>query len=406
MQARTGYNSFVGPSHSPSGDPPGMRWFLSLLVSFSLFSAIFPQGSNDPKKNSSAAAKPSFSREVMPFLQKHCLQCHGGKKPKAGLSFEVFKDDAAADKQREIWEKVSLSLRSGEMPPSGRPKPLAQEIDFIVGWLDKNLARANCSGPRDPGRVTLRRLNRAEYNNTLRDLLGINFKPADDFPSDDVGYGFDNIGDVLTLSPLLMEKYLAAAEKAVELALQNPVHREMLMAKPPGKPKRREAARFILRNFGNKAYRRPITDKEIERLMSIVDLAEQNGQADKGIPLAFQAMLCSPHFLFRVEKDRGNKPGDIPPSSEYELASRLSYFLGSTMPDDELVRLAEQGKLRKELELQVRRMLKDGKIRALTENFAGQWLQLRSLAQAQPDPKLFPTFNAALRDAMLQETEL
>src|SRR5438128_361442 len=137
--------------------------------------------------------------------------------------------------------------------------------------------------------------------------------------------------------------------------------------------------------FARRAYRRPISEDEFLRLRKFIELAVEQGQGfDKGIQLAFKAILCSPHFLFRVEVDRNRRPGAIYPISEYELASRLSYFLWSSMPDDELLRLAGAKNLRKadNLEHQVRRMLADPKARALTENFAGQWLQLRRFASS------------------------
>src|SRR5262249_32146427 len=251
--------------------------------------------------------------------------------------------------------------------------------------------------------VTIRRLNRVEYNNTIRDLIGIDFKPAKDFPTDDVGYGFDNVGDVLSLSPLLMEKYLAAAEKIIDEAFKKPDVRKRLLPRQQSKDNK-TATYDNLKAFATRAYRRPATDDEVKRLLRFVQLArEQGDQPEVGLKLALQAVLISPHFLFRVEKD----PEKDALFSQYELASRLSYFLWSTMPDDELFKLAGEGKLRddKTLEAQIKRMLKDTKARALSENFAGQWLNVRGLSSFSPDPKKFPTFNASLRQAMLRETE-
>jgi hypothetical protein len=360
-------------------------------------------------KKEPAGPTADFAKDIQPILTKYCTTCHGGPKPKAGMSL-VFKSMTEAGRKLQTWEKVAEQLRAGEMPPSGRPKPSAQEQELLVGWLHNDMMGGNCTGPRDAGRVTIRRLNKAEYNNTIRDLLFINnFTPADDFPSDDVGYGFDNIGDVLSLSPLLLEKYLAAAEKASRLAFENPDSRSRLIAFANGKAKKIDKAQAILDRFVSRAYRRPPESGEVARLLRFVELAEQNGQSfEQGLELAFQAALVSPHFLFRVEMDRNNpkkEPNASKPISAHELASRLSYFLWSTMPDDELFQLANKDSLRAQLEPQVRRMLKDPRSRALTDNFAGQWLQLRSLAGAQPDPKLFPTFNEPLRKAMLEETE-
>jgi mono/diheme cytochrome c family protein len=360
-----------------------------------------------PPKGVKAPAKPSFVRDVAPILAKYCIQCHGGKRPKGDMSLEQFKTDADALKQPKLWENVAANLRSGDMPPAGKPKPSAAEMDRVLTWIDTQTAQVDCTKARDPGRVTLRRLNRAEYKNTIRDLIGIDFKPADDFPADDVGYGFDNIGDVLSLSPLLLEKYLAAAEKIAEMAFKEPAaRRRILITRKGGNP--RDYPRFVIENFARRAYRRPVTPDEVTRLHRFVDLAVSNGDPHvRGIQLAVQATLVSPHFLFRVERTpraRGDKRVfDI---TGHELASRLSYFLWSSMPDDELFRLAGEKSLRDNLEAQVRRMLQDPKARGLTENFAGQWLQIRNLRTMTPDPGTYPAFDEPLRSAMARETEL
>jgi hypothetical protein len=355
----------------------------------------------------SPEAKLTFAKDVAPLVSRYCVKCHGGAKPRGGLALDKFTDDASVLKKRWVWEQVADNLRSGDMPPPGKQRPSAAEIDTLNNWLDAVVFQTDCNAPKDPGRVTIRRLNRAEYNNTIRDLVGIRFQPADDFPQDDVGYGFDNIGDVLSLPPLLMEKYVAAAEKIVEKALATPeAHKRIFFLTTQNE----ESARQILERFVSRAYRRPITREEMRRLLQFVEMAEKNRDGfETGIALAMQAVLVSPHFLFRVELDpRPNDPKAIHPISHYELASRLSYFLWSSLPDDELSELARTKTLREPdvLEGQVRRMLKDPRSRALVDNFAGQWLQLRSLKEFKPNPDLFPTFDDKLRTAMLQETEL
>jgi hypothetical protein len=349
----------------------------------------------------------TFAKDVAPVLAHYCTGCHGGKKPKGDLALDAFKEESAAAKDTRVWERVARRLKAGEMPPEGRQKPSAAEIGRLAAWIDA-VAKVDCSRAKDPGRVTIRRLNRAEYNNTIRDLVGLDFHPADDFPSDDVGYGFDNIGDVLSLPPLLMEKYLAAAEKIVQAAWARPELRERILIARPTEQTKSEAARKILERFARRAYRRPVRPEEVERLLQFVELAEKNGDAfETGIQLALQAILASPHFLFRIEVDpRGPKAPAVHPISDFELATRLSYFLWSSMPDDELFRLAGQGTLRSNLEAQVRRMLRDPKVTALVENFGGQWLQYQSVKSMQPDPDLFPTFDEKLRAAMQKETEL
>jgi hypothetical protein len=338
---------------------------------------------------------------------------------------------------------VAGAVRAGNMPPAGRPRPAPAELDAFNAWLDAAVFQAGCSGPGDPGRVTLRRLNRAEYNNTIRDLLGIDFRPADDFPADDVGYGFDNIGDVLSVPPVLAERYVEAAERVVERAFRSPEIRRRLLSPPAGDvvpyggrgllPVRDEARKTlrlsaagapppdpaqqeldrageVLRAFADRAWRRPVTYDELARLLRFVEASQKAGEGvEPGLQLALQAVLASPHFLFKVERDAAAAgPGVAHPVHDFELATRLSYFLWSSTPDDELFRLAAAGQLRRgrTLRAQARRMLRDPRARALVDNFATQWLQLRNLREFTPDPARFPGFDEPLRRAMLAETGL
>ena len=149
------------------------------------------------------------------------------RRPAGGLTLDGYQSEAHARKDRKDWEAVQHVLAAGEMPPqeASRSRPRTRS-EFVIDWIENALTKVDCDRPpKDPGRVTIRRLNRAEYNNTIRDLCGVDFKPADDFPADDVGYGFDNIGDVLSFPPLLLEKYLAAAEKILDAALNDPPSR-------------------------------------------------------------------------------------------------------------------------------------------------------------------------------------
>jgi hypothetical protein len=317
------------------------------------------------------------------------------------------------------------------MPPEDRPQPSPEEVTRLAAGIKVALQEQDSKAPAspNPGRVTIRRLNRAEYNNTIRDLVGVDFRPADDFPADDVGYGFDNVGDVLSLPPLLLEKYLSAAERISERAIRArppawrsgellPESHRRIIFRDPGSPAEvPQAARAILERFATRAYRRPVTSAETDRHLTLVELAIQNGDSfERGVQLAVEAILVSPHFLFRVELDsRMRGTGPTTPSGDrvewignFELASRLSYFLWSSMPDEELFRSAADGRLRdpEELERQARRMIEDPKAQALVDNFAGQWLQIRNLKVVNPDRQKFPGFDEPLRTAMLRETEL
>ena len=500
-----------------------------------------------------ASAEISYEKQIVPLLDKYCYSCHGNGKKKGDFVLDVYKAQADAVNDPKAWEKVLENMRSHTMPPEEKPQPNLEEAELISKWIEAQVFACDCDNP-DPGRVTLRRLNRAEYNNTIRDLVGVPFQPADDFPADDSGYGFDNIGDVLSVPPVLMEKYLAAAEKIMEAAIvaEDPAkarirrfpgaeldgsapadaidgggkkltregdifvrftvtqpgeyalramaYGDQFGPEPPKMkfrlnkedlqtfdvpsesdkpqlfevkvklaagtnrfsaaylnnlvnntdkdPKKRgdrnlnieyleiagpldvplppypethrriflgdggstnqiERARAIISRFATRAFRRPARADEVERLVKFVQMAQKQGDTfGRGVQLALQAVLVSPNFLFRGElQPEPNNPKAVHPINEYALASRLSYFLWSTMPDAELFALAEKGKLRKNLDAQVKRMLKDPKSRALVENFGGQWLQLRNLRIASPDAKTFPSYDDELRTAMQHETE-
>ena len=169
-----------------------------------------------------AASSDGFERTVKPFLATHCVECHGDETHKRDLNFQAMTSVAALVDHRERWEDVVQKLRDREMPPADEPQPPEHSRQAAAAWIERELARIDRVTPRNPGRVTARRLNRAEYNNTVRDLLGVDLRPADDFPQDDSGYGFDNIADVLSLSPALMEKYLTSAERVARAAVFGP----------------------------------------------------------------------------------------------------------------------------------------------------------------------------------------
>lgn len=494
----------------------------------------------------------TWEEKIFPFLETHCFDCHGDNDGDAGLNLAVYKNAADVTDNRKTFEHIYRMINADAMPPGDYdPQPSKEDRAIVATWLEDQLFNFDCKIVDDPGRPTIQRLNRAEYNNTIRDLVGVDFKPADDFPSDDVGEGFDNIGDVLSLSPILLEKYLKAAEKIVDRAIVaedltrprtftksgkalkaagaarhggddficmysagearaefdlaatghyvirveakadqagkelakmefrvngDPVHsvdvpgkqkvgtfefrtripggkakitarftndkvinkkdrnlyvrkieligpenaeepeypalhRKLVFATPGRGKNVRQAATEVLQPFARRAFRRSVNADEVQKYVNLVDLTvnQNDGSYNEGIALAFQAILVSPHFLFRVEQDeRPDDPTNRHFVSNFELASRLSYFIWSSMPDDQLLTLAEQKKLTDETVLmsQVRRMLKDKKARALTDNFATQWLNLRNLDDLTPDPDQFKTFNEKLKSDMMRETEM
>jgi hypothetical protein len=491
-----------------------------------------------------------FDQVVQPVLRQNCVFCHNNKMASGGLSVEQFRDAGSIAGQRPAWERMIAKVRSGEMPPKGAPQPSAEKRQALINYVLEAFDAADRALPPDPGRILARRLNRAEYANTVRDVLGVRFRAGEEFPADDSVLGFDNIGEVLTVSPLLMQKYVYAAERIASLAVgADPLPRPALVEHKPEKVRRLDigateitdyvdySAEYVFRvwirghlgpngqpaklqvsvdgkpvrtvevpsaenetttvardvqrshqevrvflaagphtfradllgdefrkplpppparrTFGpppamlypekfdlqgpfppkterasrsailscdpasgidcirrivaplaRRAYRRPVTTGEVESLVSVAQKALRTGFTPaQAVQFAIQAILVSPHFLFRIEQDPKGKFG---PVSDIELASRLSYFLWSSAPDEELLTLAEQKKLRQPgvLDQQITRLLADPRSVALAENFAGQWLETRSLAAARPDVLKFPTWNAQLQEDMETETRL
>ena len=352
-----------------------------------------------------------FRQTVQPFLGNYCLDCHSGDEAEAELALDRFETVQSLASAPGSWETVLRMVRDREMPPADMDQPEPEEAAAIVDWIEQTLKSQAYQGKPNPGRVTLRRLNRVEYGNTIRDLLGVEFDALERLPADDVGYGFDNIGDVLSLPPLLMEKYLDAAEeiaaRVFEAEQKRPLkERYLLIAEANDKVTEAQAARRILTRFVGRAFRRPATEDELRRYFELgATIRGEGGDPKAAVEVVVAAVLCSPHFLFKVERDpEGSDPEAVRTIDEYELATRLSYFLWSSMPDDELFQQAKAGALRENLDIQVKRMLADRKSQALVDNFAGQWFQLRNLEMTSPDKKLFPQFDQKLRDAMRIET--
>lgn len=380
--------------------------FVAITVIALMLSPIIVVAQDDG--TSSILPLPEVDPGVVELINTYCLDCHSGSSADADLDLELLLEGESFEAGREQWEKVLRMTRGREMPPEDVDQPDEADRIALVEWINGRLDEIDCNGEPFPGRVTIRRLNRAEYNNTIRDLTGVDFQPANDFPADDVGNGFDNIGDVLAMPPLLVEKYLGAAEEIIDRAFEDPKGRELIIiCEPANDTERLECATRIVRNFASRAYRRPIEDAELQRLLELGRRAYENGASyDDTLKYVLQAILVSPNFLFKVELD---PTGDATTRelNDFEIAVRMSYFLWSTMPDDELFKLAREGRLQDKQVLieQTRRMLADPRSEALVANFAGQWLQLRSLADIQPDPELFPNFDDQLRASMQQETE-
>lgn len=532
-----------------------------------------------------SAAAASYHAKVAPILEKYCYDCHGNGVGKGNVSFDEFASDAELLAKRDLWLAALKNVRGGLMPPREEGaddfRPTADEVATLTNWIKFEAFGSDPTNP-DPGRVTARRLNRVEYRNTIRELTGYDFNSEVEFPPDDSGGGFDNNGDVLTISPLLLEKYLAAAETIVEKAVpkvatvmrerNSPgrefrgggVHGEQLNARtaakvsrsinveqaekyrvaiefevrgsfdfdpghakltgkidgqemfvqdvvwserkvikkefeldwkagshsvafeveplPPlptvkdapvgtttpspaaaeaaaavnaGRPERErssrppstfvgirilsvkvqgpldpkhwtapenygrffpdgpapgdEAARDVyatrvLRRFATRAFRRPIDEPRLNQIVRIArETYTQPGRTfEEGVGRAMMAVLASPRFLFRVEEpDVKLAKNGVAPIDEWSLATRMSYFLWSTMPDEELMGLAARGELRTNLRAQLDRMLKDAKAQAFIKNFTGQWLQARDVESVPINARvvLGPNASPALRNA-------
>ena len=486
-----------------------------------------------------------FNQQIKPLLAAHCSDCHsGGAAADAGLDLTGFETIDQLLNARKTWNKIRVRVAAKEMPPEEGDPLAEQDHEAMLDWINQLLDSVDCT-EIDPGRVTIRRLNRTEYRNTIVDLMGIDYQPADSFPGDDVGYGFDNIGDVLSLPPLLMEKYLAAADEICHQAIVDPDHPQFkqriagsefsstagshsisaeqllttngtvnrkfktpksgryelrftlngdqagedpvkvkikldgrtiieksvtasgedyqsfdvgkrlkagqhelaisfvndffdqslpagsrdrnlrinsaeirgpldlpkshrqIIGKRPAAEQQFDAARSILGQFMSRAYRRRVTDGELDRLMVLYQQTRDSGDSyEASIRIAMQAVLVSPYFLYKIETPVA--AGESRVLNGFELATNLSYFLWSSMPDDKLFQLAAAGKLKdRDVYLgQVQRMVADPKSQALIENFAAQWLQLRNLDLAQPDPEMFPGIDLQLRQDMATETKL
>ena len=351
----------------------------------------------------SRAAEPVFQESILPVLDKFCFNCHGAKKPKGGVNLSLFTDGASVHRDPDLWFKVMKQLTERNMPPEAKPQPSSDERERVAHWIEQALDNLDTSQlARDPGRKVIHRLNRLEYNNTIRDLLGVNTRPADKFPADGGGGGgFDNNADTLFIPPILMEKYLEAADEILDQA----DFTNNFPVQPGRFTSASSAARKNLNSFVPRAFRRPVTREDIDPLMELFRHSQQaKAGYEDSLKLALKAVLISPNFLYRVELDRGlDEPHLL---NDYELATRLSYFLWSSMPDEKLFKLAGEKRLGQPqiLEAEVRRMLQDAKAQALAENFTGQWLGVARLeTTVQPDARRFPSYTPALRAAMQKE---
>lgn len=354
-----------------------------------------------------AEANQFFRERVTPFVTTYCLPCHQNRRPtRGGVNFSPALNAPGHAAFTDRWKRGEARVRAHDMPPKGSPQPSEADRQMFSEWLTK----LKYLSDKDPGPFVLRRLTKTEYGNTLRDLFGVDPSVADGLPNEVSGQGYLN-----SLSSLQLEQYLTIADKVLGRMAAMPISRRAAMEKRlfgrsvGAGMNAREAARSLAR----KAYRRPATEAELDVLVATFDLGRRNKLAyPEALRLMVKAVLVSPQFLF-ITPVGGNgssteSGGGIVPLDDYQLASRLSYLLWATMPDDELMALADSGKLHEPavLRAQVTRLLDDRRSRALFDGFGAQWLSVGGLQQQVFDPGIFPQMNASMRQAMYDEVRL
>src|SRR5687767_14174619 len=374
-----------------------------------------------------------YNKVLIPILDKKCYGCHNTSKEKGGVNLENYKEKDRLISDGQLWLKVVDQIKTRAMPPKAEgslsEKDFTTLVDGINSILQTSLQEKN------PGRVVIRRLSHTEYRYTILDLLGVDFDARNYFPSDGSGGGgFDNQGCALFFTPLKLERYYDAADSIIgkvhneEKLWNNIVHisyaqtwyqrlinwiKSLFSANYTEVNPADAAAEKVIVPFATKAYRRFLKENEKTKLVGLFNSIYSKGDSldnprrfNAAVAETFKTILISPNFLYRVEE--GPEKEGAYPLSHFEVATRLSYFLWSSMPDDELFNLAYSGKLHDTvvLETQVRRMLADPKAKRFAETFSSQWLGISKLIDNQPivDTEKYPDFDMPLRLALYRET--
>ena len=340
------------------------------------------------------------------FLDKHCSACHAGDAAVAGFRADTLTGIESFRERPELWTTLATRVASGEMPPAGAPKPSLEERFRFLEWVDHTWRSQACDAAVKPPSARLRRLNREEYGATVRDLFDIQTDISAMLPADGPGgEGFDNAAETLFISPLLMEKYIEAADLVVDVASKEFKSRERIVAsRPSNHLSELGAARQILSRFLPRAFRRPVSDQSLKQYEALFRRAKRQGlDFEPALFYVLKSVLASPMFVFHVPDSAATSQ-----FRHYRLASRLSYFLWGTMPDELLLDIAADGKMddSKVLARLVPRMLRNDRALEFATRFTEQWLRTRELERAGgPDPELFPEYasDAELRsDIILQ----
>ncbi|GAA5509006.1 DUF1592 domain-containing protein [Novipirellula caenicola] len=367
-------------------------------------------------EQSEADWSQAYEATILPLMKSHCLDCHGEKDAEGEFNIAQFTDGAMAIKHRDSFERIVKRIELGEMPPEDSEPFTAEQKQSILAWFDARPKQKLCDELASEatqkwyrGNVMSRRLTRSEYCYAIEDLVGAPLPDSISLPSDGSGgEGFDTNGDSLFLSPIHLESYLHAADWASHQWLST----DQIGEKPDtaDATSARKSTQEIVRRFARRAWRRPISSEEIQRLMTLYDAAVERAKShDTSLVAAvsqpLKAILLSPNFLFVVEKE--SPEGGVQRLTAHELAMRLSLFLWSSIPDDELSQLADSGEILHDdvVKSQVARMLADERSNRLGENFGLQWLGLTDLKSKTPDQEIFPDFdNALLADMQLEAT--
>jgi hypothetical protein len=353
-------------------------------------------------------AEQFFGDRVAPFIKTYCLACHSNKRPtEAGVNFSPALKSPGHSAFSQLWKRAIARVKAHDMPPDYADKqPKIADRQMFVDWL----AKVKFLSPKDPGLFVIRRLTKTEYGNTLHDLFGVEPTIANELPDEVSGEGYLN-----SLSPLQLEQFLAIADKVLDRVLSpegvppTAMQRRLFGEPPALETDARAAARDVARSLARKAYRRPLSQAELDVLLEVFDLGRQNDLSyQASLRLMLRAILVSPQFLFITPAGEPHPDAEIVPLDNYQLASRLSYLLWATMPDDELMALADSGKLREPsiLKAEVKRLLEDSRSRALFDGFGAQWLGLGDLAGKTFDTSKFPQMTGEMRSAMYDEARL
>ncbi|WP_220498089.1 DUF1592 domain-containing protein [Rhodopirellula sp. JC639] len=348
-----------------------------------------------------------FRKDVTRFIKTYCIDCHQNRRPtEAGVNFSPALNTPTHPAFTEQWKRAAARVKAHDMPPEGLDQPSDEERQMFVQWQKK----IKFLSPKDPGPFIIRRLTKSEYGNTLQDLFGVDPEIAAALPDEVSGEGYLN-----SLSPLQLEQYLAIADKVLdqvwpvgEMPSGEVIDRLIGQKIDPGNRKALATAK-IAGSLARTMYRRPASEQEIATLLRVHELGRENKLAvEDAFRLMVKATLVSPQFLFITPAEQPDRDAKIVRLDDYQLASRLSYFLWATMPDAELMRLASEGKLheRDTLRGQVTRMLASPKSRALFDGFGAQWLGLDDWRERAFDQDKFPQMNDALRRAMYDEARL